>query len=912
MPSEKSRYEPAPPIPSYEEATAGDASSSRPPWPPSPLPTPADTRPDHETEAQSLLHHNRPLDSSRRAPAGYRPPRVETDDEGSEWSLDEDDHDSDGDEAAQVRREMQELEIEDPLSDSGASTSSWTKRMGLSRFSLPRWKWRWRLPRLTVRLPRQSDNANNDNNDDEQNGEAGETRTRWRFPTFTMTSRDIVIIVGRLLALFAVFGTVYLLFISDLFTNMSRRLNGQMFDPEAVRQFVQLRVESEQIKESLKHFTSFAHLAGTEGDYALAMDVHNSFVSDGFDQVAVDEYYVYLNYPKKDGRVVEIMSPDGKKPTWTASLEENEVGVETAGRQTYAFHGHSKSGDVKGPLIYANYGSRGDFKRLADMGIDTKGAIALVRYHARQDNVALKVKAAEMAGFAGCIVYTDPADNGYRQGEPAPKGRYMPADGVQRGSVSLSNWVIGDVLTPGWESKEENPRMKLDQTKGLVHIPSLPIAWRDAQALLQHIGGFGEPTPANWVGGVPDVKWWTGNLSSPIVRLKNEQDADEKQKIWNIYAKIEGIEQGEKSIIIGNHRDAWAFGASEPNSGTAIMLEVARVFGELARKGWRPLRSIEFMSWDAGEYNMIGSTEFVEKNLEVLQKQAFAYINLDGAISGRNFRAAGSPMFHKLVTKVMERVFDPVANATLLDLWRDNKIDLESLGSDSDYVAFQDMAGTSSLDIRFDGESHPSHSSYDNFQWMESIGDRDFVYHGLLGQVLALLVIELSDRPILPFDLGHYASSFDRFNSNLRKWADEKGVTQGDNQKVNLNPIKHAIEHVKKSVSQFEKWEPYWEQNVIASNGWEPAALGIRRLDYNNRMSTFETDLLDLETGGGIPNRTQFKHVVFGPQLWPEYDEAYFPAIRDVIETQDWPLAQSIIDKTARIIDYAATTLVAV
>ncbi|KAI1125659.1 Zn-dependent exopeptidase [Nemania abortiva] len=907
MPSEKSRYEPAPPIPSYDEATAGDASSSRSPWPPSP--SGLDARPDHEVEAQSLLPHSRPLDHARRAPAGYRPPHVETDDEGSDWTLDDDDDDhSDAGEAAQVRREMQELEIEDPLSDSGSSTSSWTKRMGFSRFTLPRWKWRWRLPRMTVRLPRQSDNDNTNTEGTESN----QTRLRWRLPKINITSREAMLIIGRLLALTVVLGTVYLLFVSDLFSSMSRRLNGQMFDPEAVRQFVQLRVDSEQIRDSLRHFTSFAHIAGTEGDYALAMDVHNSFVKNAFDQVAVDEYYVYLNYPKKDGRAIEILSEDGKKAIWTAALEEKEVGGETAGRQTYAFHGHSKSGDVKGPLIYANYGSRDDFKRLADKGIDTKGAIALVRHHGTQRNLGLKVKAAEMAGFAGCIVYSDPADDGFVKGEPAPQGRFMPWDGVERGSVSLSNWLMGDVLTPGWESKEENPRMKVDETRGLVKIPSLPIAWRDAQVLLQHIDGFGEPCPKSWKGGVPDVKWWSGNSSSPIVRLKNEQDDNVKQKIWNIYAKIDGIEQGEKSIIIGNHRDAWAFGASEPNSGTAIMLDVARVFGELAAKGWRPLRSIEFMSWDAEEYNMIGSTEFVERNLEILQKQAFAYINLDGAVSGRDFHAAGSPMFRKLVSKVIERVFDPVANATLLALWKEKKFDLESLGSDSDYVPFQDMAGTSSLDIRFDGEAHPSHSSYDNFQWMESVGDPDFVYHGLLGQVLSLLIIELADRPILPFDMGNYATSLGRYLGDLWQWADKKGISQGDDQKINLDPIKQAIKHVEESVTQFEKWEPYWEQNVIAANGWEPASLGVRRLDYNNRMSIFETDLLDLEPGGGIPNRTQFKHVVFGPQLWEELDEAHFPAIRDMVEAEDWPRAQEVIDKIARIIDQAATTLVTV
>ncbi|KAI1817978.1 Zn-dependent exopeptidase [Poronia punctata] len=907
MPSEKSRYEPAPPIPSYDEATAGGASSSQ--WPPPP--SPIDSRPDHETEAQSLLYHAGRENPPRRAPAGYRPPRVETDDEESVWSLDDEDDDDDSQvDGAQVRREMQELEVEDPLNDQGRSTSSWTKRIGFSRFSLPqwKWKWRWRLPRLTVRLPRQTDNDSANNANTEPNEAGMWRRVASMLPA--INSRDALLFVGRLLALMVIMGSVYLLFISDLFGNVSRRLNGRMFDPEDVRRFVQLNIDREQIKETSRHFTSFAHIAGTEGDYALAMDVHNSFSKNGFDQVLVDEYYVYLNYPKKGGRAVQIMSPDGQKATWTAALEEPEVGGESAGRQTYAFHGHSKSGDVQGPLIYANYGSREDFKRLANKGIDTKGAIALVRYGGTQRDQALKVKAAEMAGFAGCIIYSDPAENGFVHGDPAPKGRTMPADGVQRGSVSLSSWVVGDVLTPTWESTEGQVRQSKEKTKGLVHIPSLPIAWRDAQVLLQHIQGFGEPCPEHWRGRVPDVKWWSGNSSSPIVRLKNQQDEVEKQKIWNIYTKLEGLEQSEKSIIIGNHRDAWAFGATSPNSGTAIMLEVARVFGELAAQGWRPLRTIEFMSWDAGEYNMIGSTEFVEKNLEALQEQALAYVNLDTAVSGREFHAAGSPVFRRLITRALDRVLDPVANVTLLSLWNDRKANLEPLGYKGDYVPFQDIAGTSSLDIRFDGKPHPSHSSYDNFDLMQSIGDPEFIYHALLGQVLGLLVLDLADRPILPFDMNSYASSLGRYVGDLSHWAEGKGINKGKERKINLDPIKEAANHVTTAVTRFEQFEPYWEKSIISSNGWEPAGLGIRRLDHNTRMGHFESNLLDLEFGGGIPNRTQFKHVVFGPQIWGESDEAHFPAIRDVIEVKDWSLAQTIIDKTAKIMKEAADALI--
>lgn len=834
MPSEKSHYVPAPPIPTYDEATGGNSSSVRPDWPPPP--SPIDTRPDHETEAQSLLpSHTRQADSSRHAPNGYRPPYVESDDDGSQWTLEDDD--SDHGEGARVRRDMQELEVEDPLDGSSSrSSSSWRKRIASS---LPQWKWRWRLPRITVRLPRQNDGANT------QDTETSNTR-RCRWPN--INSAAAILLVGRLLAVFLILGFLYLLFMSDLFSNMTRRIGGQMFDPEAVRQYVQQNIDSGMMRNTLNHFTGYAHIAGTEGDYALAMDVRNDFMKYGLEDVSVDEYYVYLNYPKEGGRAVEIMSEDGKEAKWKAALEENEVGGETAGRQTLVFHGHSKSGDVRGPLIYANYGSREDFKRLSDKGIDTKGAIALVRYYGTQGDRALKVKAAELAGFAGCIIYSDPAEDGFLKGETAPNGRFMPADGVQRGAVSLMSWVVGDVLTPGWESKEGQPRMTKEQTKGLVKIPSIPLAWRDAQVLLQHIQGFGEPCPDEWRGGVPDVEWWSGNSSSPIVRLKNEQDENERQEIWNIYGKIAGIEQNEKSIIIGNHRDAWAFGATDPNSGTAVMLEVARIFGDLVSRGWRPLRTIEFMSWDAEEYNLIGSTEFVEKNLEALQKNAFAYINLDTAVSGQEFHAAASPVFRKVLHKVLDRVIDPNFNTSLRALWDERNAELEGLGAGSDYVAFQDIAGTSSIDILFSGAAHPYHSAYDNFDWMERVGDPGFIYHNLLGQVLGLLILELADRPILPFDMSNYALSLGRYLGNLWQWGEEKGV----NGRFKLDPIKDAIHEVENAISEFEKWEISWEQTVVASSGWEPVGLGQRRCDYNSRMALFETGLLDLEFGGGV------------------------------------------------------------
>ncbi|KAK4150059.1 hypothetical protein C8A00DRAFT_46457 [Chaetomidium leptoderma] len=898
-PDRDQRYEHVPPIPTYDEAVAGGSA-----WP----------HDDAEAEGQSLLTNSRhAFESSNpnaqpprgRRPRGYQPPTVETDDESNLFSSDSD-SDSDAErETDQVRREIQEMEIDD--SDvHGRNRSTWGKRIGLS-LSLPqwrRWKWRWRLPNLRPRTDAAGGGGGGDGPTAAAEEGAAQSSGPWRPPSLPkFGSPALLLLVARTLVAVVVVGFLYLLFASDLFSNMARRMGSQLFDPESVRIHVQSSVDPRRIRDHLKHFTSYPHMAGTQGDFALMEDTELLFSKYGLEGVTRDVYHVYLNYPTAGGRAVEILGADGKA-TWSAKLEEEDAGGRSAGHQTYPFHGHSKSGDVKGPLVYANYGSREDFQMLKDSGVDTNGAIALVRHYGPQGDVAMKVKAAEMAGFAGCITYSDPADDGFLKGTTAPEGRFMPADGVQRGSVSLMKWVVGDVLTPGWGSKEKMPRMKVGQTKGLVTIPSLPLAWRDAQPLLQHLKGFGQQVPQPWVGGVPEVsEWWTGNVSSPIVRLKNQQDEIEKQPIWNVHGRIAGIEQGEKKIIIGNHRDSWAFGAAGPHSGTAVMLEIIRIMGDLVARGWRPARTIEFVSWDAEEYNLIGSTEYVEQNDDALRRDALAYINLDTAVSGDTFRAAGSPVFRKLLLQILNRVSDPHYNVTLRERWDRRKGDLEGLGADSDYVPFQDIVGTSSLDLHFDGDKFPYHTSYENFEWMENVADPGFIYHALLGQVLGLLILELADRPVMPFDMAAYADSLYRWVIDLETWAKKQA---GDNP-LSLDTLRDAANGVAKSIRDFTKWESFWENNVLSAGGWESSGLGRRRCEYNSRMANFETDLLD---PAGIPDRTQFKHVVFGPQLWSTDNEAHFPGIRDTVMSGNWTLAQLTVDKVAGVLRGAAAGLV--
>jgi N-acetylated-alpha-linked acidic dipeptidase len=828
----------SPPIPSYDEAIAA-----------------ADDRVlfgnDRDAaEAHALLSNGRADLQRPTRSNGYAPPTVETDDEDSGW---EDELDN-ALEADQVRREMQDLEVIDMEEEDGRSrTLIWRKRMGFARL-LPRLRWRWRdwqLPRLrrTIRL---GDSVAEPSRDDANNASITPA-TRQMFPFSNITARTTVVLACRALIIIIVLGLLYLLFMSDLFTNMARRMGGRLYDPESVRTHVQSSVDGRQIADRLRHLTSYAHLAGSEGDFALASDIRKEFHVFGLEDVAIDEYTAYLNYPTADGRAVEIIGQDGEVK-WSAKIEEQEQG-EAYGHQTYVFHGHSRSGEAQGPLMYANYGTRQDFKRLHDSGINTRGAIALVRQGGQQPNQALKVKAAELAGFAGCIIYTDPADNGFVKGATVPDGRYMPADGVQRGSVSMSNVVMGDLLTPEWESKQGLPRLEPNKSTAMPGIPSLPLAWRDAQVLLQGLNGHGESLPQDWVGGVPEVgeQWWSGDRSSPIVRIKNYQDEVEAKPIWNVYAKIAGVEQTQKRIIIGNRRDSFGLGASSPHSGTAIMLEMARILGDLLAKNWRPLRTIEFMSWDGSAYNLIGSTEYVERTTAALRADGFAYINLDSAVTGTEFHASGSPMFKNLLLQLMKRVAAPLYNVSLRDVWDRRGGDIGGmLDAESDYAPFLNIAGVSSLDIHFSGDPFPQGSSYDTFNFVESVADPGFELHNALGQLLALLIVELADRPVLPFDMNSYGDSIVRWVDELDTWVADKGANTAGNPSFDLSSLREAASAVKGAVQKFVAWEAEWEQDVLAVGGYEPMGLGNRRLDYNNRMSQFETNLLDLASDGGV------------------------------------------------------------
>lgn len=557
-----------------------------------------------------------------------------------------------------------------------------------------------------------------------------------------------------------------------------------------------------------------------------------------------------MNYAKKGGRKVAIVEPAEK--AWEAKLEEPSV-FNPPKAQTPAYHAFSASGNVTGPLIYVNYCDKKDFKRLWDSDIDVQGAIALCRYYGTQPDLAMKVKAAQEAGVAGVLVYSDPADDGFKRGNPWPDGKWRPGDSVQRGSVAQTNLIMGDVLTPGKPSIKKHEHMPKNNSPALPKIPSLPLSWKDAQKLLQSIQGSGESLPKEWIGGVPDVgeKWFSGHpTTSPKVNLQNAQDEVDQQRITNVFGSLKGNEDMSRKIIIGNHRDSWCFGAADPGSGTAVMLEVARVLGELRAQGWRPLRTIEFASWDAGEFNKMGSTEHVEANADALRQTAIAYLNVDVGVTGDKLWASGSPIFQHAWIRVLDRLSDPHENKTLKELWELKSSKMGNPNAESDHVAFQSIAGTSSLNFGFTSDNRNGHapnpmagSCYETLSWVRKYTDPDFKYHSLLAQIWVLLILELAQEPIMPMKIDDYARSMQEEGQKLLDWTES--VASGYDIEI-FQPLVDSLSMFKKKADEFHKWETYWYNQVYATGGFETQSVTIQRIGHNAKIARFESDLLDL------------------------------------------------------------------
>ncbi|KAK0747189.1 PA domain-containing protein [Schizothecium vesticola] len=619
----------------------------------------------------------------------------------------------------------------------------------------------------------------------------------------------------------------------------------------------------------------------------------------GFDSKLV-EYHVYLSYPVHQSLAVTFANDTTADVTiQEEGLPEDDVTNRKDSIPT--FHGYSASGNVSAEYVYVGRGTGADFERLVDLGVDLEGKIALIRYGSIFRG--LKVKNAQDHGMIGAIIFTDPADDGNitvaKGYEAYPDGPARHPDSVQKGSVLFLSTYPGDPTTPGYASKEGVPRA--DTSKVTPKIPSLPISFRAAEPLLAALDGHGlTPSEVNrtiWKGAL-DAEYRTGPAPGVTLSLKNVMEG-KITPIWNVIGVINGTNPDE-TLVIGNHRDTWMIGGTgDPNSGSAILVELTRAFKKLIDSGWKPRRNIVLASWDAEEYGLVGSVEWVEEHVDWLKDTAIAYVNIDVAVSGPRPGFAATPELHEIGASLLKKVVYPNFggfNRSLYDAWQDaSGGNIEVLGSGSDFTAFLHN-GIGSIDLGAgQGPGDPIwhyHSNYDTYHWMATFGDPGFHVHSAIGQYLSLLVFHLLDDEVIPFNVADYATE-------LRAYLEDVAETIANaDADVDLAELEAAVAVFGEEAEKLEAL-----RKSATKLGHKNKNL-VRRL--NEAYRDFQRGFV---SQGGLPNREFYKHVVTAPGLDTGYAAVTFPGITEGVQYGNISIANEWVSRTAKGILAAAAVL---
>ncbi|XP_008776572.2 probable glutamate carboxypeptidase LAMP1 isoform X1 [Phoenix dactylifera] len=657
------------------------------------------------------------------------------------------------------------------------------------------------------------------------------------------------------------------------------------------------------VARHLLALTRRPHVAGTPANAATAAYVLTVLSSSSLPAHSV-LYDVFLTYPLGRSLILSPFPPPSPGPTLAFDLVQEiypgDPYADVAKEVLPTFHAYARSGAAAGPAAYANYGRLEDFAALRAAGVNVTGAVVLARYGKiyRGDII----KNAKDAGAAAAVVFTDAKDYGGGGRGRFPEGPGMPASGVQVGTTSQG---VGDPTTPGWASTRGCERWSAAEVaaSGLVPgIPSLPVSARDGEAILKTIGG--QVAADDWQGGegAPLYRLGPGPGFLNLTYIGDET----LPTIQNVFAVIQGEEEPDRYVLLGNHRDAWTFGAVDPSSGTAALLEVAQRFGKLQKIGWRPRRTIILCNWDAEEYGLIGSTEWVEENREMLASRAVAYLNVDCAVSGPGFQASATPQLDELLKQASEKVRDPDnSSQTLYESWiASNYSSLIGRlgGRGSDFAAFVQHVGVPSVDMIFGGGYPVYHSMYDDFVWMEKFGDPMFHRHVAVASFWGLVALRLADEEFLPFNYISYASELQRSAKILED--DALGMP------VTFAPLYKSIKELKKAATEIDNQRKALERNFLSLN-WRKDPLKVREL--NDRLMMAERAFTDRD---GLFGREWYKHLIYGPSTHNSYGSKSYPGIDDAIEkakssntSDSWSFVQHEVWRAARAVTQAALVL---
>ena len=647
----------------------------------------------------------------------------------------------------------------------------------------------------------------------------------------------------------------------------------------------------DRAREWSKYYTEGPHLAGQNFSQAL-------WTKDRWEEFGVKSeilaYDIYLNYPVdhrlallKLGRSEEAQDTDFTVE-YECVLKEDVLEEDpTSGMAIPTFHGYSASGNVTAPFVYVNFGTYQDYDDLLQANVSLEGKIALAKYG--RNFRGLKTMRAQELGMVGIAIYSDPQEDGditELNGYAAyPDGPARNPSSVQRGSTSFISILPGDPTTPEYPSLPGVNRT--DPHASTPTIPSLPISYVDALPLLKALNGYG-PKASDfnkyWQGGGlahKGVEYSVGPTPEDVVlNLWNEQEYV-TTPLWDVIGIINGTIPDE-AIIIGNHRDAWTPGAGDPNAGSAALNEAVRSFGEAVKAGYKPLRTIVFASWDGEEYSLIGSTEWVEDKLPWLKKDGLAYINLDD-LSGSNFGAAASPLLIKALHTVTKSLLSPnqtVEGQTIYDIWGGS---VGTMGSGSDFTAFQDFAGIPSLTFTFGRSSDEAvyhyHSLYDSFFYMEKFGDPGFYYHVAAAKIINLLTATLAEEPLIYFNATDYAIGLKEYLGRAKKTA------QSTSASFSFKPLEEVLDQIEELAVHFDEYAASLADRLDESLPWWKWWKKVR-LFYDIRKTNEKYKYLERQMlyQGGLDGRSYFKHVVFAPDRRSGYSGATFPGLIESFE----------------------------
>ncbi|HTS12483.1 MAG TPA: M28 family metallopeptidase [Candidatus Limnocylindrales bacterium] len=628
-----------------------------------------------------------------------------------------------------------------------------------------------------------------------------------------------------------------------------------------------------QIRDFHRYLTAEPHPAGTKRNNDLARWVADQWRAQGLENVTVHEYDVLNSRPREVS--VEMVRP----AHFHASLREEGYDVDPDTKNPNvdgAYLGYSGSGEVTAPLVYAHSGNPEDYAYLKQHGIDVRGKVVLVRYSNPYSYRGFKALTAQRLGAAAILIYSDPVEDGYKQGNVYPNGPWGPKSHIQRGAITYDFLEPGDPLTPGYASVPGAKRIAPEDAVSLPKIMGVPMSWGDAQPLLRHLDG--PVAPRAWQGGLP-LKYRLGG-KNVVVHVKVDMDAS-VQPYFVTEARIRGSEYPDEWVILGNHRDAWVFGAVDPSSGTASMMELTRNLGELLRQGIRPKRTLVICSWDGEEYALTGSTEWGEQYADELKRKAVAYLNVDEATSGKDFQGDAVGSLAPLLVDV-SRTLPAPSGKTLYDEWKvsrqaelhkpaplaDSDLPNTRIGSGSDHTVFLNFLGIPTMGLTFTGPYGVYHSAYDDFYWMNRFGDPGYHYHTLMTQLWGVLGLRLANADLLPYD-------FEFYGATIRSFLDELNDSTHLSGKVPLDTLRRRI-------AEFETEGAGVKQSAaraIAGGHLDPA-----------EASRINSLLMEVERNwcnpAGIPGRPWWKHSLYGARY--TYAHLELPGLTEAAEAGDW------------------------